>query len=372
MEMKKYLFYLGHPAHYHYISHLIKYLGNKGHEILLVVREKDVLTELLKNVPFEKKFLPPRKGKSKIALITSILSREYKIMRIVQQFKPDLMTGTDIAITHIGRLMKIPSIVISEDDAAEIPQFVKWGYRYATHILAPAACDCTPYNYKKISFPGYLELAYLHPLYFKPDRSVVNHLFSNTTGKYFLIRLAQLSAFHDKGKRGIPLELVRKMIDMLSSYGNVYLSAERKLPEEFKDYRLPLQPNLIHHALSFAEMYIGDSQTMACEAAVLGTPALRFNDFVGKLGYLEELQHNYDLTYGISASEPQALLDLIKSFLEINSCKEIWAEKRDKMLNQCIDVNMFMNWLIEDYPDSAIKWINGSIKRDKFTSSLHT
>lgn len=31
---------------------------------------------------------------------------------------------------------------------------------------------------------------------------------------------------------------------------------------------------------------------MAAEATILGTPSIRFNDFVGKLGYLEELEKN--------------------------------------------------------------------------------
>jgi predicted glycosyltransferase len=49
-------------------------------------------------------------------------------------------------------------------------------------------------------------------------------------------------------------------------------------------------------------MYIGDSQTMTAEAAVLGTPAIRFNDFVGELSYLEELEYTFDLTYGIKTN----------------------------------------------------------------------
>ena len=56
----------------------------------------------------------------------------------------------------------------------------------------------------------------------------------------------------------------------------------------------------MHHALYFAEMFIGDSQTMTAEAAVLGTPALRLNNFVGKLGYLNELERKFNLTYGLN------------------------------------------------------------------------
>jgi len=42
----------------------------------------------------------------------------------------------------------------------------------------------------------------------------------------------------------------------------------------------------MHHVMAFASLYIGDSQTMAAEAGVLGVPFVRFNDFVGRIGYL--------------------------------------------------------------------------------------
>ena len=42
---------------------------------------------------------------------------------------------------------------------------------------------------------------------------------------------------------------------------------------------------------------------MAVEAAMLGTPSLRFNDFAGKIGVLEELEHKYELTFAIPPSE---------------------------------------------------------------------
>ena len=43
-------------------------------------------------------------------------------------------------------------------------------------------------------------------------------------------------------------------------------------------------------------MYIGDSQSMAIEAALLGTPGIRFNDFNNKIGHLNELKNVYKLS----------------------------------------------------------------------------
>ena len=52
----------------------------------------------------------------------------------------------------------------------------------------------------------------------------------------------------------------------------------------------------------FSSLYFGDSQTMAAEAWVLGVPFVRFNDFVGRTGYLRELEDVYELGYGIHAT----------------------------------------------------------------------
>ena len=54
---------------------------------------------------------------------------------------------------------------------------------------------------------------------------------------------------------------------------------------------------------------------MAAECAVLGTPSIRFNDFVGKLGYLEELELEYGLTFGIKTSDPEKLLDMANNYI---------------------------------------------------------
>jgi predicted glycosyltransferase len=92
---------------------------------------------------------------------------------------------------------------------------------------------------------------------------------------------------------------------------------------------------------------------MTAEAAVLGTPAIRFNDFVGKLGYLEELEHVYGLTFGISATQPQLLLQKIDELLLMGSLKENWMKKRTHLLESTIDPTKFFTRFIGDYPDST-------------------
>lgn len=55
----------------------------------------------------------------------------------------------------------------------------------------------------------------------------------------------------------------------------------------------------MNHFMSFAEMIIGASQSMAVEASMFGTPNIRFNNFVGKISVLDELDKKYELSCGI-------------------------------------------------------------------------
>jgi len=161
------------------------------------------------------------------------------------------------------------------------------------------------------------------------------------------LRFAQLTAYHDVGKSGITTTIAQQVIDMLSKHGSVFITSERELEPQFEKYRIQISPLDIHHALYFADMYIGDSQTMTAEAAVLGTPAIRFNDFVGELSYLEELEHTYHLTYGIKTNHPEKLLEKAKELLNVPDLKQEWQIKRNNMLKECIDLSVFMTELVE-------------------------
>ena len=45
----KYLFYIGHPAHWHNFNHLAQRLTKRGHRVLFVIRQKDVMSDLIQS-----------------------------------------------------------------------------------------------------------------------------------------------------------------------------------------------------------------------------------------------------------------------------------------------------------------------------------
>ena len=349
----KFLFYLGHPAHFYLFKNCITQLKDCGHAVKILIKKKDVLEDLVQSAEWNySNILPNGRKDNKLSIAFGLLVRNFAINKVIKEFVPDLMVGTSPDIAQVGRLKGVPSLVVNEDDCDAVPLFVYLSYPFASNILAPDSCEVGRWKAKNISYNGYHELAYLHPDYFVPEKHFVNHLF-NGSDRYFILRFAKLGAHHDNGKTGLNTKITENIIKKLSENGNVYITSERELEPQFEKYRIKIEPSLMHHALYFADLFIGDSQTMTAEAAVLGTPSIRFNDFVGKLGYLEELEHRYGLTRGIKTTEPEKLYSTIDEFLSNGNLKEEWQEKRLKMLGEKIDVTAFMVWVIENYPRSV-------------------
>ncbi len=349
--MKTFLFYIGHPAHYHNIKWVSKQLKEKGHRLLWVVREKDVLFELVEGESYEITYIKEKAPKDKWGRVKRILKREWIMFRLMLKYRPDLAIGTDLVITHIGKILKIPSIILNEDDNEAVPLFAKWGMKYADTIIAPQSCSVKPYESKSILYQGNQELAYLHPNYFQPDKSLIKHLFGEKE-KYYLLRFSSLNAHHDVGVSGINDALAYELISILEEHGKVWITSERELSKDLEPYRITIHPKQMHHALFFCSLYVGDSQTMAAEAAVLGTPSIRFNDFVGKLGYLEELEHKYALTKGIPTNAVDELLKTVRHFSGSMELQQEYVKRRQELIASTIDVTAFWLAILENYPSS--------------------
>lgn len=348
---QRFLFYMGHPAHYHNFKYAIAELLNRGHRVKVVARGKDVLFDLLESENWDIVKFPARKSSGKLGIVAGIALREFSMLKIALAFKPDVMIGTDLVITHIGKLLSIPSIVVNEDDSEAIPLMAKYAFPYATAILAPNCCDQSPGNHKKIGYEGNHELAYLHPDVFTPDLGELPDVFRES-GNYYILRFASLHAHHDEGRSGISDDLALQIIDILEPHGRVFITSERPFANRLEPYRLPVHPAKMHQVMAYASIYIGDSQTMAAEAAVLSVPGIRFNDFVGELSYLEELEHRFQLTRGIRSDEPEKMLELLKLWVSDKSLKQTWLERRSKMLDQYISVTPF--W-VEVFEKFALK-----------------
>ena len=352
------LIYLGHPAHFYNYKNVIPRLKNDGHQVEILIKKKDVLQELLDNngMPYHNILKEGRKD-TKLGILWGTLKRAWRLNVFCAKFKPDLLTGTSVENSWIGKLRHIPVININEDDADVVPKYAKLSYPWADEILTPMVCDNGRWNKKSVKYNGYHELAYLHPNNFTPDRSIVEKYFP-TDSPYFLIRFAKLKAHHDKGIKGIDTYIAQKLIHLLLPHGRVFISSERELEPIFEQYRINIRPIDMHHVMAYADLYLGDSQTMAAEAGVLGIPFVRFNDFVGRIGYLRELENDYQLGYGIKTNEVDKLFRTVSELISMPNRKVVFQQRRQRMLADKIDFASFLTWFIENYPQSKSDFRN--------------
>lgn len=346
--------FLGHPAQFHLLKNLAKNLQCGGHNIFFAVKEKDILEDLLKaaDLPYTK--VRGRRGNSKLEMIWSVVKMDTNIVKFVHKNRIDLLFGVP-PVWGTRLLCRKPVLVCGEDDAHVAPRTARILYPLASEIITPQSCDNGRWDKKSIKYPGFQKLAYLHPHWFEPNAEVVRRSGIEPDKPYFLIRFASLNAHHDSGVSGISTDIARRLVEMLAPHGRIYITSERPLEPEFEQYRLHINPLDIHHVMAFATLYIGDSQSMANEAAMLGVPSLRFNDFVGakKIGVMEELEHVYGLTYGISSHDPEKLYAKVDELLSLPNLREVFQNRRQKMLRDKIDVTAFLTWFIENYPNSV-------------------
>jgi predicted glycosyltransferase len=105
---------------------------------------------------------------------------------------------------------------------------------------------------------------------------------------------------------------------------------------------------------------------MTNEAAVLGTPALRYNSFVGKISYLKEQEVRFKLAFGFKLNEFEIMTNKISELLVNENLKEEWFAKRKYMLSQKIDTTKFLVELIDNYSDCKKYITNDTDYFDKF------
>lgn len=347
------LFHLGHPAHFHLYKNVIKNLKSENHEVSILIKKKDILEDLLKeaDLPYINILEKGRKD-HKLGMVYGLIMQDYGVLKLCLKKKQDILVGSSASISHVGKLLNIPSINVTEDDAEIVPMFAKLAFPWTSVVIAPYVCSVGKWVDKKIPYSGYNELAYLHPNHFIPNKRIVEKYFSSE-GDYFIIRLAKLTAHHDKGISGINKNIISQLINILKDRGRIYITSEREIEEEFEQYRIAINPLDMHHVMAFSTLYIGDSQTMAAEAGVLGVPFIRFNDFVGKIGYLNELERKYKLGYGIKTKDSDKLFEKVNELIQSKNLKQVFQNRRKSMLEEKIDFASFLTWFIQEYPKSA-------------------
>ena len=341
---------INHPAHVHLLRNAYQELLSHGHKIIVTCKDIPSAIQLLNiaHIPYVN---IGRKNDSILLKGFDQIIYNWRIWRLQRQHHIELGVGTSITLAHVSKLSRMKSIIMDDDDDDAEPLFTKYAHPFANIILTPDSI--TRKAKQTIYYPGTHELAYLHPKRFTPDASILKELGLQDGERFFVVRFNAFKAHHDVGAKGLSIDGKRRLVKTLSQYGRVFITTERDMDDEFMPYQLKISQEKVHSLMYYATMFIGDSQTMTSEAAILGTPAVKCNSFAGRLAVPNELEQRYGLCYSFLPEDEEAFHAKIEELLAMPNLKEEWATRRARFIADKIDVTTFFTWFIENYPQSA-------------------
>lgn len=351
---------IGHPAHVHYFKNFIKIMKEDGNDIFVSARDRYPVKELLD--AYKIKFYNRGKGKnSKLGKLLYLIYADIILLIKAMKFKPDLLISFGGAYTtHVAKIIGKPSILIDDTDNASLNR--KFYLPFATHILTPDIFK-VDLGERQVKFKGYMELAYLHPKYFKPANLGCDILGIKKGTPYVIVRFVNWQANHDYGHSGISIENKIKAVKEFSKYAKVFITSEKELPHELEEYRINIEPHLMHEVMSSALMLYGESATMASESAVLGVPAI-FIDNDGRC-YTDEEEEKYSIVFNFSENEYD-VEESIKKGINILKSKINFQNNRELILSDKISFTDYLYWLVSNYPESINNLKDDSEYQNRF------
>lgn len=339
---------IGHPAHVHLFKNFAWIMEKRGHTLFFTCRQKEYEMEMLRTYGFKFKSFG-KKYQSRFGKILGMMEFDFKEYIAGLRFKPDLfLSHGSIYAAHASFLLQKPHISLEDTfNFEQIRIYLPFTYEVLT-----GKYEHPSLGKKEIQISSYHELAYLHPRYFIPDRSILQQM-GIRDEKYIIVRFVALSATHDYGQNGISLDYKMFAVKEFSKYAKVFISSESELPAELKEYRINIPPHKMHDAMAFASLLFGESSTMAEESAMLGVPSIYIND--KSTFYTKHLERDYNILYNYSEStiDQSSAIDKGLELLEQNNIFE-WEKRREKMFEKTIDINSFLVWFVEHYPRSGV------------------
>lgn len=327
---------INHPANVHYFKHFIHEMQSRGHEILVTASDKEVSYRLLDayGIPYVKL---GSYGTGLIKKMINIPILDWRMLRIAHSFRPDVLIGHgSIRAAHASAILGVPCIATDDTEHAKFEHLLY--LPFTDYVLTPS-CFQKGMGRKKIPFPGFMELLYLHPNRFQPDPSILQELGLEEGERYIVVRFVSWEASHDIGQSGVTdrVRLVRE----LQKEGKVFISSESDLPKELENLRLRIPPERLHDLLYYATLYVGEGATTASECAMLGTHALYINSL--KLGYIDELENKYGIVSSFSNGESfSEISEFIIKLLSDPDLKRSSRQKRDRIINEKVDPTSFL------------------------------
>ncbi|AFL95034.1 hypothetical protein CL1_0829 [Thermococcus cleftensis] len=350
--------FINTPAQFHFYRNIARELKERGNEVKLLFRKYGEIGDLLRELGYNATIFSYR-ANSKYGKILALPFDVIRAYKYLKDFKPDVVTGFGVYDAYTSLLLKSGCVVFNDSE----PRVNPLSYSVQFKLFMPFVdVLLTPESFrddlgrKHLKIASYKEMAYLHPNYYSPRDDILDELGVSKGEDYVLLRFNAFDAVHDAGIRGFTREDKVRLVKELEKHATVFISAEGKVPREIEGNVLKVPKSRIHDVIYYAKLLVTDTQTMATEGALLGTPTIRSNKFVGPndMGNFIELEERFGLMFNIR--NPEKAIQKALELVQVENLKKEWQKKRKKLLEEKIDITSFMVWFLENYPESMEKF----------------
>jgi len=260
-----------HISYWNFYKNIIDKLERNNHKVYILIRTRGPLLKVVRK----------EYAKHKNILITGCYYHGRKkiflhILRIpvllffLIKYKIDVVSSDGFFIGVASKVLRIPSIMHSDD--FEYRLSYKMTQLFSSVMVVP---DVFPRTSKKDFFyRGCKEYAYLGQKYFTPQKEIIKDILGKSK-EYVFIRLISKSSLNYIGSIN-QNKIIKNLIKFFNQKGfKVLLSSEKECTDNQDDV-IVLQPPIegFHSILKYASFVISEGDTMAREAAVLGTPVI--------------------------------------------------------------------------------------------------
>ncbi len=350
-------FFTNTPAQVHLYKNPTKQLIDDGHEVRVFGRDYGCTQALLDyhDLPY---VMYGSRDTTPLSWMIELPSHYRNIFREIRRFDPDFISGMGAYSAHAGIFSNTPTVLVVDSEPDSIDHQIS--HRFAEAVLTPHAFtkDLGDRHYR---FHGYKESAYLHPDVFTPSSEIRDRLGIGPDDSYAIIRFNEFTAHHDIGKEGFSPDQRRELLDRLGEELTVFVSDEGgDLDLDSLDARpFDLNPGLLHDALAEAQLLVADTQTMATEAALLGTPTVRSNSFVGDddMGNFIELEQQ-GLIRNLSSFDE--VLETAMEFARDETTKREWQRLRDEHISDMVNLSSVITRVAKNRGD--VEGISGLVR----------
>jgi len=325
----KIYFDLNHPVHYHTLKKLIARLGSNGHFCFVSLRNKDVLIELVKQEGMIMNYRIKGKGSvSKTGRIIQMLFWNLKNMLWALKYKPDLLVGFASPYMSLASLILRKPLILIDD--TEIDTTLQKVYLPFVSKLITPACFTKDLGKNQVRLNFLKELSYL-----SSGSKLQTHKQLN-----ILVRFTSAKALHDSSFDKLTEKNKKEIVEKLSRLGNVYISSEDSLSESLSNHELKIPPHKMHDFMqNQMDVFVGESATMAAEAAVLGKISIYIdNQTRGYIGYLES---EYALVKHYTKLDSSKIIKYIREQLQEEKLTER-IQQANLICDQHIDLTDYL------------------------------